>query len=44
MLNSEEEDIENYRVIIYHGYIHIISENDQNKNSENQSDINISKF
>ncbi|MFX1569838.1 MAG: hypothetical protein ACFFCV_15910 [Promethearchaeota archaeon] len=44
MLNSEEEGNENYRIIIYHGHIHIISENDENQNSENRININISKL
>ncbi len=29
MPKSEEEDIEKYRFIIYHGHIHILSKNDE---------------
>ena len=44
MLNSAEEDNKNYRVIIYHGHIHFISEKDENQNSENQININVPKL
>jgi len=44
MSNSEERDNENYRFIIYHGYIHIISENDKNQDFENRSNINLPKL
>lgn len=44
MSNSEERDNENYRFIIYHGHIHIISDNDENQDFENGSNINVPKL
>ena len=44
MPNSEEGDNENYRFIIYHGHIHIISKNDEHQDFENRSNCYVKKL
>ena len=44
MPKSEEGDIKEYRFIIYHGHIHIISKNDENQEFENHNNIKLSKL
>ena len=44
MPNSEEGGNENFRFIIYHGHIHIISKNDENGEFENPNIINLTKL
>ncbi len=41
MPKSEEVDIEKYRFIIYHGYIHVLSKNDEIREFENLDDEKI---
>lgn len=44
MPKSEERDNKNYRFIIYHGHIHIISNHDENQEYENQTNMDLPKL